>query len=86
MSTIILPAHFDGGRICLDEPFELEPDAKLLVTILPKQPADDVHEHWLRLSQEGLERAYGDDEVEYSLDLIKEPNLEYEGRNLAATP
>jgi antitoxin component of MazEF toxin-antitoxin module len=32
------------------------------------------------LSQRGLANAYGDDEPEYSLDLIKEPNPDYEGR------
>lgn len=37
-------------------------------------------EDWLRLSALGLERAYGEDEPEYSLDLIKKPNPEYEGR------
>ena len=31
---IAVPAHFDGERICLDEPFDLEPNAKLIVTIL----------------------------------------------------
>ena len=35
MPMIAVPAHFDGERICLDEPFELEPNAKLIVTILP---------------------------------------------------
>ena len=28
-----LPAHFDGERIHLDEPFDLEPNTKLIVTI-----------------------------------------------------
>ena len=37
-------------------------------------------EDWLRLSALGLEEAYGEDEPEYSLDLIKKPNPEYEGR------
>lgn len=37
-------------------------------------------EDWLRLSALGLEGAYGEDEPEYSLDLIKKPNPEYEGR------
>ena len=32
------------------------------------------------LSLESLARAYSDDEPEYSLDLIKEANPEYEGR------
>lgn len=37
MNAITLPAHFDGSQIQLDEPFEMEPDTKLIVTVLPKQ-------------------------------------------------
>jgi hypothetical protein len=40
----------------------------------------DERELWQLLSHNGLEQAYGDDEVEYSLDLIKEPNPDYEAR------
>lgn len=39
----------------------------------------DHYEDWMRLSINGLARAYGDDEYEYSLDMIKEPNPDYEG-------
>jgi hypothetical protein len=35
---------------------------------------------WSFLTQRGLTEAYGSDEPEYSLDLIKEPNLEYDRR------
>ena len=38
------------------------------------------HENWSALSVQMLERAYGDYEPEYSADLIKEPNPEYEAR------
>ena len=87
--AITLRAHFDGDRIVLDDPdsVKLKPNAKLLVTVLPEsesgqQPDDNRSERqaWLQLSVDGLRRAYSDDEVEYSLDLIKEPNPEYEGR------
>ena len=79
METVNLRAHFDGKQILLDEPFELEPNTELMVTILPKS-LDDEREDWARLALENLERAYGDNEPEYSLDLIKEANPEYEGR------
>ena len=79
METVNLRAHFDGKQILLDEPFELEPNTELMITILPK-PLDDEREDWARLALENLERAYGDNEPEYSLDLIKEANPEYEGR------
>ncbi len=80
MNTITLRAHFDGKQVCLDEPFELEPDTKLLITVLPKEQPDGEREAWLLLSEKGLETAYAENEVEYSLNLIKEPNPDYEGR------
>ena len=80
MPIVTLPAHFDGERICLDEPFELETDAKLIVTILPKQESDNEHEAWLLLSGQRLEDAYGENEPEYSSDLLKEVNPNYEAR------
>lgn len=80
MGAITLPAHFDGEQIRLDEPYELEPDTQLLVTILPKRQTDEEQEAWLHLSKMGLANAYGEDEEEYPLELIKEANPEYEGR------
>ena len=72
-----IPAHFDGQHILLDEEVELEPNTKLLVTVLPK---DEESEEWRALSGKRLEGAYGEDEEEYSLVLIKESNTEYESR------
>jgi len=80
MNTITLRAHFDGEQICLDEPFQLEPDTQLIITVLPKVQPDDEYEAWLLLSGKGLEAAYGENEVEYSLNLIRESNPDYEGR------
>ncbi len=67
METKTLRAHFDGNQILLDEPFELEPNVELIITVLPK-PSDEEREDWAQLSLESLARAYGDDEPEYSLD------------------
>lgn len=76
METIILRAHFDGEQIQLDDPFELRPNTKLLVTVIPESDAE--HFEWLNKSAEGLGMAYGKDEPEYSLAAIKEPNPKYE--------
>jgi hypothetical protein len=85
MSNISIPAHFDGERILLDEPIELEPNTKLIVTVLGGNDAE--HESWLRLSGLGLETAYGTDEEEYSLDSMREANPEYdEGRRRNSHP
>jgi len=78
METISVSAHFDGERILLDEPIQLEPDTKLIVTILPKHNGE--HEAWLALSGGRLADAYGPEEEGYPLDSIKEANPEYEGR------
>lgn len=80
MDTITLPAHFDGEQIRLDEPYELEPGTELLIIILPKWQIDEEQEGWFNLSRSGLENAYAEDEIEYSLELIEEANPEYEGR------
>jgi hypothetical protein len=80
MGAVTLRAHFDGKQILLDEPYELEPDTELIVTVLPKREMDDEREAWLLLSRKGLENAYGEDEVEYTLDMIKRPNPDYERR------
>src|SRR5712692_6529233 len=80
MASISIPAHFDGQQILLDEPCELEPNARLIVTVLPNH--DSERESWLKLSTERLPQAYGDDEAEYSLDLIRDPNPDYEGRKV----
>lgn len=80
MPIMTLPAHFDGERICLNEPFDLKPDAKLIITILPKEEYENEHEAWVFLSGQRLEDAYGGDEPEYSSALLKEVNLSYEAR------
>lgn len=73
----VLPAHFDGKQILLDEAVELEPNTKLLVTVLPKDAEGDA---WLDLSAKRLQNAYGDEEEEYSVESIKEENPEHESR------
>lgn len=55
MDTISIPAHFDCDRILLDEPVELEPNTRLIVTVLPNHAE---RESWLRLSGKRLEDAY----------------------------
>lgn len=75
---ISIPAHFDGERILLDEPVELERNARLVVTVLPDGDSD--RDAWLRLSVNQLNAAYDGDGDDYPLDSIKEMNPHYEGR------
>jgi len=80
MDAVTLRAHFDGKHILLDEPFELEPNTDLIVTVLSRKNMDDDHDAWLLLSRKGLENAYSEDEVDYTLDMIKRPNPDYDKR------
>ncbi len=77
MKSVTLEAHFDGRHIQLDEPFHLEQDMPLAVTVLPREEKRDSD--WYILSAAGLEAAYGDAEPEYSLDRVVRPNPDYEG-------
>lgn len=78
MNAVSIPAHFDGVHILLDEPYALEPNAKLLVTVLPEK--DEEREAWLRLSVQRLAEAYDDDEPEYLLSSVREMNPHYDRR------
>ena len=78
MTTRSIPVHFDGVSIQLDEPYPLEPNARLLVTILPEK--DEEREAWLRLSVQRLAGAYGEDEPDYPSTCILEANPNYDGR------
>jgi hypothetical protein len=78
MQIVTLQAHFDGKQILLDEPYELAPNTKLVVSVIEMR--NEEREDWTRFSLANLERAYGNDEPEYSSELIKEANPKYEGR------
>jgi len=52
---------------------------ELVVTVISKS-LNEERENWARLSLESSATVYSDDEPDYSLDLIKEANPEYEGR------
>jgi hypothetical protein len=72
MKTVSVSAHFDGEHIRLDELLALEPNTKLIVTVLPAQ--DPKSESWALLARGNLENAYGDDEEGYPLEALKVPN------------
>jgi hypothetical protein len=76
MSAIALKAHYDGKQICLDEPFELQPDSKLIVTVVSGDSLEDERQTWLAASQAGLARGYGADEPDYSHCIGKMPSSE----------
>jgi hypothetical protein len=71
MPAVTLKAHFDGKEIVLDEPFDLPTDSPLMVTVLPREDSVESAQ-WYALAAQGLARAYGDDEPEYSVADIKQ--------------
>jgi hypothetical protein len=75
----ILKAHFQGGKILLDESFPLSPTTSLRVVVWPDDQHDEEREEWSLLTQCGLAASFDEDKREYSLDLIKEPNPDFEG-------
>ena len=78
MASRTLRAHFDGQNIQIDEPCDLKPNDRLIVFVLDDL-AEQEQEDWARFSLASMARAYGDDEPEYSLDSIIEPNPKYDG-------
>lgn len=77
-SPEVIPAHFDGEHIKLDEPVELERNARLLVTVVRNN--DEEHEAWLRMMAAQLDSAYNGAGDDYPIESIKEMNPDYEGR------
>jgi len=72
MSTLTLRAHFDGKKVCLDEPANLAPNTPLLITVLTKDKTQSERAAWLAASQESLARAYSENEPDYSAAVIRE--------------
>lgn len=48
MPTISLQAHFNGKQIVLDEPYDLPPNASLMVTLLPCATGEIPESAWLK--------------------------------------
>lgn len=72
MSSIPLKFHYDGRSISLDEPYELPPNAQTLVTVVAPALGVD-RKQWTSLGDEGIARACGDNEPEYSLGDVRRP-------------
>lgn len=70
-----LKAIYDGEKILLEGEAKLPKNSKLIVILLE----DDTND-WHTLSSQSLNRAYGEQEPEYTLSEVKEPNLGYESR------
>ena len=64
MPTIALQAHYDGEHIVLDEPYDLPPNANLMVTLLPSSADTDSEDAWLRAAVSNNAFAFLNDSAE----------------------
>ena len=62
----------DDTHLRLLRPVQLPRLTRVIIAVI--QPDGDEREAWLQASVGQLNRAYGDDEPEYSAERIKQPN------------
>ena len=72
---IIEASVIDSNHLKLLNPIPMLPGLKIRITFIA--PEDKEQESWAGLSLRGLESDYGDNEPEYSTDLIKEYNPDF---------
>jgi hypothetical protein len=84
MKTITVPAKINGAHIDPIEPLEIPANARVFILVATPGGGEEVddgfREDWQVLSEASLARAYGEDEPEYDLTMLKAPNPDYEPR------
>jgi hypothetical protein len=71
MNAVTVKGRIDGKNIILDQPTDLAPNTRVLVQIMASG-VDAEREDWHALAADGLAHAYGDDEPDYTLGMIRE--------------
>ena len=66
----------DARHLQLNQPIPIPAGSIVLVTIV--SPEESERQAWYALSAQSLAAAYGDDEPDYSVRLVKEPNPDYQ--------
>jgi hypothetical protein len=78
MTTQPIPAHYDGHHVCLDMDVDLEPNAKLWVTVVQDDPVSkQEREEWNTLSLQAFAAITENEPDEYTSDMIKVRNPEF---------
>ncbi len=72
-ARMVDPTHLE-----LSEPVDLPRGSKLVVSVVEADDGAEDRQQWLAASAVTLQAAYSDSEPDYSLDLLKERNPEYE--------
>ena len=67
----------DSCHLKLTQPIQIPSGSKVMITIEPTEAVAE-EQAWYTLSAQGLQAAYGENELDYSLDRIKTPNPEYQ--------
>lgn len=68
-----IKATYDGNHFHLDDPVDIPPNSRAIIVVM------DQEEDWYAWASTNLNRAYGEEEPEYNLSQLKEPNESYEG-------
>jgi hypothetical protein len=71
MNAVTFKGRIDGKNIVLERPTGLAPNTPVLIQIMASG-VDAEREDWHALAADGLAHAYGDNEPEYTLDMIRE--------------
>jgi len=66
----------DATLLRLLEPIHLPKLTRVMISVLPAKSNERAA--WLQASAGWLSQAYGDDEPEYSIDLVKTPDPDFE--------
>jgi len=67
----------DSNHLELMQPIQISPGSNVIVMIVLPEGVRE-NQAWYQLSAQGLVSAYGDDEPEYSADLIKVANPDFQ--------
>ncbi len=76
--TILEARMIDATHLELSEPVDSPAGRKLVVSVVEADESFEERRQGLAASEAGLQGAYSDSEPDYSVDLIKEPNPEYD--------
>ena len=72
LMTTTVEAIYENGKLTLTQALPLPERTPVTVTIKTGEPGSDAERAaWLKLSEIGLARAYGDDEPEYNVGDVK---------------
>lgn len=68
----------DGSHLKLLQRINVPAGSRVMVSVTPIDDAADENEAWSRIAAEGLVGAYGEAEPEYSVQLIRQHNPEFQ--------